>query len=298
MRFHRELNGAKGVGLILTMVTLGTIPALAQTVGTAAAVNPASTGKPPGGSVRTLTIGSDVVHNERIHTDAAGSVQLLFVDKTAMSIGPNSDVTIDEYVFDPNTNTGRMAVTVGKGVMRFVGGQVSHDGEATVTTPSASIGIRGGTAIFDARGTVINLYGRQTITARDGTPVSLYRPGAFVNVGRGGAASSPGFASAQMLAAYNSAFEAKPGQTGGRRDRLTRRQVDALLAHNVTGSITPRTLAYGGPTTCHDPSAPRYMQVCTTFETTAQAIQQSVQSAAALTAAGQLAMPRMPPRGR
>jgi hypothetical protein len=166
-----------------------------------------------------------------------------------------------------------------------------------VTTPSASIGIRGGTAIFDARGTVINLYGRQTITARDGTPVSLYRPGAFVNVGRGGAASSPGFASAQMLAAYNSAFEAKPGQSGGRRGRLTWRQVDTLLlAHNVTGSISPRSI-YGGPTTCHDPPAPRYMQICTTFQTTMEAVQQSAQSAAALTAARQLAMPRMPPRG-
>src|ERR1700680_4971410 len=139
--------------LIPIIVTLGAGPALAQRVGTAAAVNPDSTGKPPGGSVRTLRIGSDVVHNERIHTDGSGSVQLLFVDKTAMSIGPNSDVTIDEYVFDPNTNTGRMAVTVGKGVMRFVGGQVSHNGEATVTTPSASIGVRGGTAIFDAKGT-------------------------------------------------------------------------------------------------------------------------------------------------
>jgi hypothetical protein len=130
MRFRPGLDGAKCVTLMLAMVTLGAAPAMAQRVGTAAAVNPASTGKPPGGSVRTLTIGSDVVHNEHIHTDAAGSVQLLFVDETAMSIGPNSDVTIDEYVFDPNTNTGRMAVTVGKGVMRFVGGQVSHSGEA------------------------------------------------------------------------------------------------------------------------------------------------------------------------
>src|ERR1700674_1379832 len=164
MRFDMRLDAARSITLILTVATLGGAPALAQKVGTAAAVNPASTGKPPGGGVRTLTIVSDVVRNRRVHTDAAGSVQLLFVDRTAMSIGPNSDVTIDEYVFDPSTGTGKMAVTVGKGVMRFVGGQISHTGEATVTTPSASIGIRGGTAIVGTN-IVINLFGKLTITS-------------------------------------------------------------------------------------------------------------------------------------
>jgi hypothetical protein len=296
MRFHRGLEGARSAALILTIVTVGAGPALAQKVGTAAAVNPDSTGKPPGGSVRTLRIGSDVVHNEHIHTDGSGSVQLLFADKTAMSIGPNSDVTIDEYVFNPNTNTGRMAVTVGKGVMRFVGGQISHNGDAIVTTPSASIGIRGHTGIYDAtRGTIINLYGSMTGTTRDGTAVSLVRPGALFKFnGRG--ASAQGFASSRTLAAYNSFFEAKPWQTGGLPNRLTQSQVDRqLTARNVTGAISPGTV-YGGPTTCYDPPAPRYKQICTTFETTMQAIQQS---AAFSAAAGSMPhiIPHRPPRG-
>jgi hypothetical protein len=276
--------------LIPLIVTLGATPALAQRVGTAAAVNPDSTAKPPGGSVRTLRIGSDVVHNERIHTDGSGSVQLLFVDKTTMSIGPNSDVTIDEYVFDPNTNTGRLAVTVGKGVMRFVGGQVSHNGEATVTTPSASIGVRGGTGIFNANGTIINLYGSQTITSRNGQSVSLYRPGATVNVGRGGGFSSPGFVSSQTLAFYNSFFEAKPGQTGGRSGPVTQSIIEAQLSRRNLNGPT-----YGGPTTCFNPPTPSYMQTCTTFTTTLQALQQSAASSAAI---GSLPVQFIrPPRG-
>jgi hypothetical protein len=99
MRQTRELR--TGAALLLVSVALGTMPAAAQQVGTAAAVNPASTAKAPGSGVRTLTIGASVVHNERIQTTGNGSVQLLFLDKTSMSIGPNSDVTIDEYVFDP-----------------------------------------------------------------------------------------------------------------------------------------------------------------------------------------------------
>ena len=42
-----------------------------------------------------------------------------------MSIGPNSDLTIDEFVFDPNTNTGKLAMSATRGVMRYIGGGVA-----------------------------------------------------------------------------------------------------------------------------------------------------------------------------
>ena len=119
-------------------------PAISQTVGKAAAVNPAATSS----SGRTLTLGSEIIHKERIRTNTGGSLQLLFLDRTTLNIGPNSDVLIDEYVFDPNTNTGKMSVSLGKGLMRFVGGQISHQGNAQVKTPTATIGIRGAVGSF------------------------------------------------------------------------------------------------------------------------------------------------------
>jgi hypothetical protein len=72
-------------------------------------------------------------------------VQLLFTDKSSMSIAPNTDIVIDEYVYDPNANNGHMLVSLTKGALRFVGGQLSHQGEASITTSAANIGIRGGT---------------------------------------------------------------------------------------------------------------------------------------------------------
>src|SRR6185436_19198410 len=80
----------------------------AQQVGTAAAVNPAAQVRGTGGS-RTIIIGQSIEHRERIQTTSAGSVQLLFLDKTSMTIGPNSDLAIDEYVYDPASNTGKLA---------------------------------------------------------------------------------------------------------------------------------------------------------------------------------------------
>lgn len=147
-------------------------PASAQQVGTATAVNPLSESTPPGGATAPLVVGAHIVHKERIHTTPAGTAQLLFTDKSSMSIAPNTDIVIDEYVYNPNAHNGHMLATLSKGALRFVGGQLSHQGEATITTSAATIGIRGGTAtiIQGPNGTkVINHSGIMTITNGAGT---------------------------------------------------------------------------------------------------------------------------------
>jgi hypothetical protein len=136
----QKLSAGVAAAALLFIVS----PAVAQTVGKTAAVNPSALGA--GG--RTLTLGAEVVHKERIKTSGNGSLQLLFLDRTTLNIGPNSDLVIDDYVFDPKTNAGKMSVSLGKGLMRFVGGQISHDGNASISTPSALIGIRGAVGYF------------------------------------------------------------------------------------------------------------------------------------------------------
>src|ERR1700689_1214996 len=160
----------------LTVASLGALlagaSANAQQVGTATAVNPLSESPPPGGATAPLVVGAHIVHKEKVHTTPAGTVQLLFTDKSTMSIAPNTDIVIDEYVYDPDAKSGNMLVSLTKGTLRFVGGQLSHQGEATITTSSANIGIRGGTVtvIQGPGGTkVINHFGIIKITNGAGT---------------------------------------------------------------------------------------------------------------------------------
>src|SRR5262245_15144535 len=135
----------------------------AQTVGTAAAVNPQVQG-----GERVLQVGSNIVFRERVSTSASGSTQVIFVDKTTLSIGPNSNILIDEFVYNPNAGSGRMTLTLTKGAMRMVGGSVSHTEGATIKTPLATIGVRGGVATVkhNARGgtQAINHFGILTLT--------------------------------------------------------------------------------------------------------------------------------------
>jgi len=169
-RMNTRFTGSLAV--LLASTALSAVPAMAQDVGTAAAVNPLSQSTPPGGETRVLRIGARVVHKERVQTTAEGTVQLLFIDKTTLDIGPNSNLVIDNFVYDPSAGTGKIATSLTKGALRFVGGQLSHQGAATVSTPVATIGIRGGIATIahGPEGTrIINDFGWLSITNGSGT---------------------------------------------------------------------------------------------------------------------------------
>jgi hypothetical protein len=155
------------------------LPAKAKQIGTATAVNPLSETTAPGGSTVTLKVGAPVVHKQRIHTTPSGSVQLLFLDKSTLSIAPNTNILIDEFVYDRDSNSGHMLAKLTEGALRYVGGNLSHAGEAEIATPAAAIGIRGGTVmvLIDKTGThIINLFGLINIHNGAGDIV-ISRPG-------------------------------------------------------------------------------------------------------------------------
>jgi hypothetical protein len=136
-------------------LTVGTLASSAradqQKVGVAGAVNPATNATPEGGNTAILNIGNDVSFHELIKTDTDGQAQLLFLDRSALTVGPNASLTIDEFVYNPDTKEGKLAINAAVGVFRFVGGQLSKSGDVTLKTPVATIGIRGGVATVDVK---------------------------------------------------------------------------------------------------------------------------------------------------
>jgi hypothetical protein len=56
---------------------------------------------PPGGATDKLTVSARLVYKERIHTSPhpSGSAQLLFLDKSTLSIASNTNLVIDDFVF-------------------------------------------------------------------------------------------------------------------------------------------------------------------------------------------------------
>ena len=126
------------------------VPAEADKVGVAAAVNPDAFSSLAGSPQSQLNIGKSIFYNERINTTGSGLVQVLLVDGSTFTVGPGSDLVIDKFVYDPKKGTGQIAASFSKGVMRFVGGKISkNEGGVTVDTPAGALAIRGGIAYAD-----------------------------------------------------------------------------------------------------------------------------------------------------
>src|SRR5688572_25016832 len=230
-----QQNRAGWMLVILAAMVLTSGAVEAQQVGTAAAVNPAAQARGSGGS-RTIVIGQSIAHRERIQTTSAGSVQLLFLDKTSMTIGPNSDLAIDEYVYDPASNSGKLAATLSKGVMRFVGGQISHAGNAQISTPSAVVGIRGGVGIFQPNSVYIG-YGQGNVQS-GGTNV-LLSAGEFIQTFGGNTPpTNPGPPPANFLQQVLASLQSQAGQGGGARASSGRvNQARTAATGSPTGNI-------------------------------------------------------------
>jgi hypothetical protein len=132
--------------MALGMAAITSPPAHASTrIGVAAAVTPEATSVPPGEASRTLRIGSAVVYNERIDTSGNGVVQVLLLDGSTFTVGPNSDLVIDKFVYDPNRGTGQLVASFSKGALRFIGGKLSKPvGGIEVKTPAGQLTVRGG----------------------------------------------------------------------------------------------------------------------------------------------------------
>ena len=123
----------------------------ATRIGVTSAVNPDASRQPPGLDTRVLRVGIDNFADERITTGGAGQVQLLFLDGSSLSIGPNAEVAIDRFAYDEHSRLGELKLVATSGVLRFVGGSISKTSTVDITTPAGTVGIRGGIVLVDVQ---------------------------------------------------------------------------------------------------------------------------------------------------
>ena len=92
-----------------------------------------------------LSAGDPVYQGDVIETGAGAAINLLFVDETTFALGDQARLALDEMVYNPASQQGSSSFSILKGVFVFVSGQVAatDNTKMTVTTPVATIGIRG-----------------------------------------------------------------------------------------------------------------------------------------------------------
>jgi hypothetical protein len=219
---------------------LATFPACAEKVGNVGAVNVSAHGTPPGGGKHALSVGLGVQKRERIETTADGSAQVIFNDSSTMTVGRNSSVVVDDFVY--KGSSGNQGLSVAKGVMRFVGGGVSHGSGATLKTPTASIGVRGGSVAIQVGGEcgtlIVHQNGTAEVSGLAGDSQILDRPG-FGVCARTTGVSEPFRVPPELIAAINAQMASRNGQSGGAKNKPKSEEANLLLGHDRPPSIEP-----------------------------------------------------------
>jgi hypothetical protein len=110
-----------------------------------AVVGDVAVAREPAPEPSAVASGMDIFMRDRISTEAESRLQVLLLDETVFTVGPRSDVTIDRFVYDPETGTGEVSASFTKGFMRYVSGKVGKNSpeNVTVETPASTIGVRG-----------------------------------------------------------------------------------------------------------------------------------------------------------
>lgn len=88
--------------------------------------------------------GTVIEMNDKIETKN-GKVKITFKDNTVVSVAEHSSLIIDDFVYDPKSNAGKLNLKAAAGTVRYVSGAVAHkDPKAVnINTPTAAIAVRG-----------------------------------------------------------------------------------------------------------------------------------------------------------
>ena len=92
-----------------------------------------------------LNVGDSIFFGDTINASEGAKSQLMFIDQTVMTIGSKTELTIDEFIFDPNESTGKLLTTIKSGSVKILTGKISeiNPENLEVKTPAGTIGTRG-----------------------------------------------------------------------------------------------------------------------------------------------------------
>ncbi|MGR3805224.1 FecR family protein [Marinibacterium profundimaris] len=95
------------------------------------------------GTVEPLNVGVKIFQNDVLSTGPGGTLSTTFADGTTFSLAPDSRMVINQLGYSPGggNDTGKFDLIQGGFV--FIAGQVAKTGDMDVTTPAATMGIRG-----------------------------------------------------------------------------------------------------------------------------------------------------------
>ncbi|MBT5881890.1 MAG: hypothetical protein HOH46_22760 [Rhodospirillaceae bacterium] len=175
-------------------------------------------------NTRNLNLRDAVYSDESINTGANSATRLIFQDNTILSVGASSSITLDKFIFDADASKSQVALSMSKGVMRFVTGTLAKE-KYSIRTPTAVIGVRGTTLVVAvaANGTTTVSVTAGSVTVTGGGATTTVNSGFTTSVSQGTPPTPPSASppATPQLQAMNSALGPEPGVSTGSGDATT-----------------------------------------------------------------------------
>jgi FecR-like protein len=157
-----------------------------------------------------LKVRDDIYLNDVVQTASNSSLGITFNDATTFNLSASAKITIDNYVYEDGGRQNSAIFDVGKGTIAFVAAAVARSGDMKITTPTATLGIRGTTGVVE-----VPANASATAAAANNVNIKLY-PDADGRVGHIDVNDRTSGTRLGALTQGSSGFAIRPG-TGGVR---------------------------------------------------------------------------------
>lgn len=98
-------------------------------------------------------IGTPLYRADLIRTAKPGAVGIVMIDDTTISLGPNSELSIKDYAFEPKEGKFYLAVRMVKGTFVYLSGLIGKlsPNAVQLAIPDATIAVRGTKVLVDVQ---------------------------------------------------------------------------------------------------------------------------------------------------
>ena len=100
-----------------------------------------------------LKLADDIFLNDVLVTSANSTLGVTFNDSTTFNLTANARITVDNYVYEDTGKNNSALFDITRGTVAFVASAVAKTGDMKISTPSATLGIRGTTGLVEVDGT-------------------------------------------------------------------------------------------------------------------------------------------------
>jgi hypothetical protein len=96
-----------------------------------------------------LKLKDDIFLNDVLQTSANSTLGVTFNDATTFNLTANARIAVDSFVYEDGGKANAALFNVAKGTVAFVAAAVAKSGDMTISTPTATLGIRGTTGLVE-----------------------------------------------------------------------------------------------------------------------------------------------------